>query len=98
MASQRRASLRSGDSDNGHQAGVSRRLQLGVRGLLATVPRLAVMRAPPVVRQRYRPGRGTIQLAAPGVQAVLLGQPSLDLLCDKTLLYVERNGELVWGG
>lgn len=41
---------------------------------------------------------GTVQLADPSVQAALLGQPPLHLLCDRTAIYVELNGELVWGG
>lgn len=41
---------------------------------------------------------GTIQMTDSGVQSALANQPSLDLLCDRTAVYVELNGNLVWGG
>lgn len=41
---------------------------------------------------------GVIQMTDSGVQAALDNQPSLDLLCERTAVYVELNGELVWGG
>ncbi len=41
---------------------------------------------------------GTVQMSDPTVQAALLGQPSFDLLCERTAVYVELNGDLVWGG
>jgi hypothetical protein len=41
---------------------------------------------------------GTVQMADPGVRAALNGQPPLFLLCDRTALYVEYDGTLVWGG
>jgi hypothetical protein len=42
--------------------------------------------------------QGTVQMTDPGVRAALIGQPSLDLLCERTALYVELNGNIVWGG
>lgn len=42
--------------------------------------------------------QGTVQMTDPGVQAALANQPPLDLLCERTALYVELNGNLVWGG
>lgn len=41
---------------------------------------------------------GTCNLADPTVEKLLLGQPTFDLLCGKTAIYVELNGVLVWGG
>ncbi len=41
---------------------------------------------------------GKVQLTSPDVKRALLGQPPLHLLEDKTAIYVELNGSLVWGG
>lgn len=41
---------------------------------------------------------GTVQLSDPTVQAALLGQTSWPLLAERTAIYVELNGQLVWGG
>lgn len=41
---------------------------------------------------------GNLQLSDVTVQDALAGQPSLDLLLDRTAVYVELNGDLVWGG
>lgn len=41
---------------------------------------------------------GTLQLTDPGVQRILKNQPPLHLLEDRTAMYVELNGDLVYGG
>lgn len=41
---------------------------------------------------------GTIQMSDTTVQDALAGQPPLHLLADRTAVYVELNGDLVWGG
>lgn len=41
---------------------------------------------------------GNVQQSDPSVQAALSGQPPWALLCERTAIYVELNGELVWGG
>ena len=40
----------------------------------------------------------TVQMTDSAVKNVLLGQPPLHLLEDKTAIYVDLNGALVWGG
>lgn len=47
-----------------------------------------------------QPGRwsGTVKLTDPGVKSALMGQPPLHLLEEKTAMYVELNGDLVFGG
>src|SRR5437879_6378290 len=39
----------------------------------------------------------TVQMTSPDVQRALLGQP-LHLLEEKTAVYIELNGQLIWGG
>ena len=47
-----------------------------------------------------QPGQWTASLlmSDPGVQDALKDQPPLHLLCDRTVMYVELNGHIVYGG
>jgi hypothetical protein len=42
--------------------------------------------------------QATVEQTDPSIQAILDGQPPWDLLLDRTAIYVDLNGALVWGG
>lgn len=50
------------------------------------------------VLQRTGTFSANVQMSDPGVQKALANQPALHQLEERTAIYVELNGELVWGG